>query len=185
MGKRYIGVNANEVRLIMHIFSDNGLNDKRDYPQPKITAFSKGTGTEVFERNGIPKEYQKMFMIVNNNMSMAFQDIRIHHINLSPASFKFNRFKAREYISETEVYIAYNSEHELRGQQAGFPCAFDLGSCYICSEEKVKDFMIGLREKGLLDNYIKSIMEITYTKYLTGYDSNKEKLDEGPQLLKK
>ena len=96
-----------------------------------------------------------------------------------------NRFKAREYISETEVYLAYNSEHELRGQKAGFPCAFDLDNCYVCTEEEVKGFMIDLREKGLLDNYIKSIIEITYTKYLSGYDSNKKDLESGPQLVKK
>ena len=126
-----------------------------------------------------------MFMVVNNNLSMDFQDIRTHHINLSPASHRMNRFKAREYISETEVYLAYNSEHVLKGEKAALPCAFDLDNCYVCKEHEVKDFILELRDKGLLDNYIKSIMEITYTWYLTGYDSNKETLEVGPRLLKK
>ncbi len=185
MGKRYIGVDANNIIMIMHIFSDEGLDYSRKYPQPLITAFSKGKGSEIFERNGIPKEYQKMFMVVNNNLSMDFQDIRTHHINLSPASHRMNRFKAREYISETEVYLAYNSEHVLKGEKAGLPCAFDLDNCYVCEEHEVKEFILELRDKGLLDNYIKSIMEITYTWYLTGYDSNKETLEAGPRLLKK
>ena len=32
MGKRYIGVDANNIIMIMHIFSDEGLNYTRKYP---------------------------------------------------------------------------------------------------------------------------------------------------------
>ena len=185
MGKRYIGVDADKIRIILHSFDDTGFNNNRKFPQPLITSFTKGIGTEIFERNGIPEKYQKMFMVVENNLSMTFQNLRGHHINLSPATFRFNRFKASEYISGASIFLAYNSRHELKGQQAGYPDSFDLDRCYVSNKEDVDYFMLELRDKGLFDNYIKSIMEITYGMYISAYDSNKEDKIIQPQYIKK
>ena len=118
--KKFIGVEAKNIYLITHILKDD--NDKT-YPQPSIISFTDGTATEIFEKNGIPKEYQKMFMVVNNNLSMAFQKTISHSINLQPAAHKFNRFKARELILGTELFVAYDSSYELSGKnRPSLPC---------------------------------------------------------------
>ena len=173
--KKFIGVEAKNIYLITHILKDD--NDKT-YPQPSIISFTDGTATEIFEKNGIPKEYQKMFMVVNNNLSMAFQKTISHSINLQPAAHKFNRFKAREFVSGTELFVAYNSRYELSGKQVGFPYAFDFNHCYISDEKEVKDFIIGLREKELFDNYIKSISEINHIMFESEFDLNKGKVKQ-------
>ena len=179
--KKYIEVDAKNIYLIMHFFSDD--KDDRDitYPLPSMISFTKGTATDIFAKNGVPKEYQKMLMVVNNNLSMLFQKIRMHSINLCPAAHKFNRFKAREFISGTDLFIAYNSNYELSGKQVGFTYAFDFSNCYTCDEEEVESIIIELRKKGLFDNYIKSIFEITHIMVESEYDSNKEK---AKQLVK-
>lgn len=173
--KKFIGVEAKNIYLITHILKDD--NDKT-YPQPSIISFTDGTATEIFEKNGIPKEYQKMFMVVNNNLSMTFQKIISHSINLQPAAHKFNRFKARELILGTELFVAYDSSYELSGKQVGFPYAFDFNHCYISDEKEVKDFIIGLREKELFDNYIKSISEINHIMFESEFDLNKGKVKQ-------
>lgn len=173
--KKFIGVEAKNIYLITHILKDD--NDKT-YPQPSIISFTDGTATEIFEKNGIPKEYQKMFMVVNNNLSMAFQKTISHSINLQPAAHKFNRFKARELILGTELFVAYDSSYELSGKQVSFPYAFDFNHCYISDEKEVKDFIIGLREKELFDNYIKSISEINHIMFESEFDLNKGKVKQ-------
>ncbi len=173
--KKFIGVEAKNIYLITHILKDD--NDKT-YPQPSIISFTDGTATEIFEKNGIPKEYQKMFMVVNNNLSMTFQKIISHSINLQPAAHKFNRFKARELILGTELFVAYDSSYELSGKQVGFPYAFDFNHCYISDEKEVKDFIIGLRGKELFDNYIKSISEINHIMFESEFDLNKGKVKQ-------
>ena len=182
MIKKYIGVDANNIRLVMHAYGDR-LYGKKVYPKPKLMTFTIGNAVELFDKNGIPEEYQKMFMKVNNNLSMLIQDIRDHSINLYAA--KLNRFKVREYIIGTEVFIAYNERHALFGEQATFPCAFHVSDCYLCDEEEVEDFMINLREKGLFDNYIKSLAELTHIKVCSEYDSNKIDEEKGRELVKK
>ena len=104
-------------------------------------------------------------------LSMAFQKIRDHNKNLSPSSVQCNRFKAKEYISGTDLFVAYNSQCELSGRQVGFPCAFKFSNSYTCDEEDVTKFIIEVRERGLFDNYIKSIMEITHVMFTSEYDS--------------
>ena len=174
--KKFIGVEAKNIYLIMHILKDDNGDRSMTYPQPSTISFTDGTAIGIFEKNGIPKEYQKMFMVVNNNLSMAFQRMISHSINLYPAAHKFNRFKAREFVSGIELFVAYNSSYELSGKQVGFPYAFDFNNCYICDEEEVKNFIIELREKGLFDNYIKSISEITHIMFESEFDLNKGKV---------
>ncbi len=172
--KKYIGVEAENIYLIMHLLTDN--EDSRI--QPSIMSFTVKTAAEIFIENGIPEEYQKMYMVVNNNLSMAFQRMITHSINLCPAAYKFNRFKAREFVSGTELFVAYNSRYELSGKQVGFPYAFDFNNCYICDAEDVENFIIELREKGLFDNYIKSISEITHIMFESEFDSNRGKVKQ-------
>ena len=161
--KKYIGVDAKNIYLIMHILKDNNDDRSITFSQSSTISFTDGNATEIFEKNSIPKEYQKMFMVVNNNLSMAIQKMIAHSINLYPAAHKFNRFKAREFIS---------------GKQVGFPYAFDFSNCYICDEGEVKKFIFELREKGLFDNYIKSIFEITHIMFESEFDSNKGKVKQ-------
>ena len=179
--KKYIGVDAKNIYLIMHILNADKDDRSIIYSQPSMISFTDGNATEIFEKNGVPKEYQKMFMVVNNNLSMAFQRMIAHSINLYPAAHKFNRFKAREFISGTELFIAHNSNYELSGKQVGSPYAIDFSNCYIFDEEKVKKFIFELREKGIFDNYIKSIFEITHIMFESEFDSNKGK---AKQLVK-
>ena len=176
--KKYIGVDAKNIYLIMHILKDNNDDRSITFSQSSTISFTDGNATEIFEKNSIPKEYQKMFMVVNNNLSMAIQKMIAHSINLYPAAHKFNRFNAREFISGTELFIAYNSNYELSGKQVGFPYAFDFSNCYICDEGEVKKFIFELREKGLFDNYIKSIFEITHIMFESEFDSNKGKVKQ-------
>ena len=173
MSKKYIGVNAENIRLFIHAYADN--YGKKNYSRPDGITFSIGYATELFEKYGIPKEYQKMYMIVNNNLSMLFQDIRNHSINLYAA--KLNRFKVREYTTGTEIFIAYNCRHELFGQQALSQWSFTVRNCFECSEDEIVKTMIVLREKGLLDNYIKAIAEISHLRVETQCDYNEEEKD--------
>ncbi len=171
--KNFIGVDAKNIYLIKHILKDDNDDKSITYPKPSTISFTEGTAVGVFEKNNIPKEYQKMFMVVNNNLSMAFQKLISHNINLHPASHKLNRFKAREFGLGTELCVAYNSSYELSGKQVGSPYAFDFDHCYISDSEEVKSFIIELREKELFDNYIKSISEITHIMFESEFDLNK------------
>ena len=171
--KRFLCVDANNIRLIDYIFTDQDLHaSKNSYPKPNSMAIGGDISTKIFEKNGVPVEYQKMYMECNS-VKMIVNEI--NNSNRQPTS-KFNRFKARELLTEAVLYLTVDKSGNIFGQMAGENPTFDVSNCRVCEKNEIVKFLIDLRLNQVLDNYLKSIGEIMHINIKSYFDSNLEKV---------
>ena len=61
--KKYLCVDAENITLIDYVFVDYNVDER--YPKPNSISIGGDTSVKIFEKNGIPKEYQKIYMECN------------------------------------------------------------------------------------------------------------------------
>ena len=171
--KKFLCVDADNIRLIDYIFTDQDLQDsKYNYPKPSSMAIGGDTSTKIFEKNGVPIEYQKMYMECNSVKMIVSE---INNSNRQSTS-KLNRFKARELLTDTGLYLTINKTGNIFGQMAGENPTFDVSNCRTCEKNEIVKFLIDLRLNQVLDNYLKSIGEIMHLNIKSYFDTNLEKV---------
>ena len=136
ISKSYIAVDAENINLLQYEYVENLSN------KPLTIPHTIGNAKEIFEKNGIKEEYQKIFLEANL-ISM----------------FKYHRFRAVEYIIGFVTYLSYDKDGYIYGQHVGRPSTFCVCKGYECTEEDMKRFFSSLKQENLLENYIKSIAE--------------------------
>ena len=166
--KDYLCVDAENIQLINYIFTDQIFNEN-DYLKPKVTPVGGESSIKIFEQNGIPEEYQKAYMTCSH-ISMSLADLKNSRSNLYTT--KFNRFKAKGYLTGTPIYLAISNSDRIFGQMVGDNPRFDVRDCYVCDKNEVDKFLIEIRKNGLLDNYLKAISEILQLNIKSYFDSN-------------
>ena len=57
--KKFIGVDAKNIYLIMHILKDDNDDKSMTYPQPSTISFTEGTATGIFEKMVYQKNIKK------------------------------------------------------------------------------------------------------------------------------
>lgn len=155
--KKFLCVDAEHIRLIDYIFIDQDLNNPRyAYSKPSSIAVGGENSVEIFNKNGIPTEYQKMYM--------AYKGLN------------FKRFKAKEFLTDTIVDISIGKSGNIFGQMVGNKPAFDVSNCYQSSREDVLEFITGLRENQILDNYLNALSEIMHIHIKSYFDTNANKI---------
>lgn len=168
--KLYIGVDASNINLINYIFTDEKLHgSNNEYPKPQSMAICGENSCSIFEKHGVLKEYQKMFMICNSfSKFLSFP---------SPWGYRkknvFHRFTAREFVTDLPIYLSINNYYEVYGYMACDKPAFDVDYCYEVKKEDIIQFFKELREKGLFDNYLNALGEIVHMNIKSYIDSNK------------
>ena len=148
--KKYICVDAQNISLLRYDYIED-LS-----PRPFAIPHIVGNARKIFEKNGVPEEFQKIFM-ETNRVSMTYQKMNSNDRNLY--AFKYHRFKAKEYLTGLSVFLAFSKKGEIYGQQDSNQCTFCVGKCYECNSEDLINFMSQLKHQKLLANYIKSITE--------------------------
>ena len=155
--KKYLCVDAEHIRLIDYIFSDHdSYNAKYTYPKPHSIAIGGENSVETFEKHGVPSEYQKMYMVYNG-------------VNIK-------RFKTKEYLTDSPISLTTSKSGNIFGQMAGAIPTFDVSDCYHCSKEDVLEFLNGLRENQILDNYLTALGEIMHLNIKSYFDTNASKV---------
>lgn len=156
--KKYLCVEAEHIRLIDYIFTDHdSYNSKYTYPKPHSIAVGGDDCVNIFEKNDIPLEYQKMYMVYNS-------------LNIN------KRFKAKEYLTDTIISLSINKNGNIFGQMSGDNPTFDVSNCFECNKEDVLEFLTELREEQLLDNYLKALGEIIHLNIKSYFDTNTSKV---------
>ena len=151
--KKYLCVDADDIRIIDYIFIDQDLNNPRyTYSKPSSIAIGGENSVEIFAKNGIPNEYQKMYMVYKG--------------------LNFKRFKAKEFLTDTIVDISIGKSGNIFGQMVGNKPAFDVSNCYQSSREDVLEFITGLRENQILENYLKALGEIMHLHIKSYFNTN-------------
>ncbi len=148
--KRCVLVTADNVELISYEYSKNFGNN--------LLVIRKyvGNAKEIFEKNGIPEEYQKVIM-ETNSVGMLYQRMN-PTIDCYPT--KFHRFKASEFITGLGVYLAYRKDGKIFGESENSPVTFSFKNADVCTNVEAISFLSCLKNDDLLGNYIKSIAEI-------------------------
>ena len=167
--KKYLCVEAEDITLIDYVFVDYNVDD---YPKPNSISIGGDNSVKIFEKNKVPKEYQKMYMecnavkmIVNEINNASRQD-----------SSKFNRFKGRELLTDTGVYLSFDKTGNIYGQMTGEKPTFDIRNCKVCEKNEIIRFLIDLKTNQLLDNYLKSLGEIMRLNIKSYFDTNSDKI---------
>lgn len=161
VSEKYIAVDAMNIELLQYEYSVS-ISQK-----PNIIKHFEGTAKEIFEKNGVPCEYQKLFMIANP-ISMSFQKINPSDNSLNV--FKYHRFRAKEFLTGLGIILAFSKNGRIHGQQESNPSTFVVDKCYECSREVLISFMSQLKEKKLLDSYVKSMAETMEYRSKVSYE---------------
>ena len=160
----YICFDATNVRLLKYAFTDHKIPGYKDtYPKPRIVAIGGENSNSIFENNGIPLEFQKVFF--NYNV-----------ISKGLINFKGNpTFKARGYLTNIPLRLKINQYGVISGEMIGEKSQFDVYNGFVCNKEYVEMFFIDLRKQGLIGNYIQAINEILNMRFISDIDE-KEKV---------
>ena len=173
--KEYLCVDAIDIKWLDYIFTDQDLYGARDeYPKPHCIGVGGGNCIKIFERNGIPEEFQKLFLSCNRYMMQINKIFNSRKGDMCGG--RILQFKAIETISNTAVYLSMNGKGSIFGRMEGENPAFEVHHCYVCEKNDVCRFLIDLRSKGLMDNYIQAIKEITHVHMRSYFDSNSDKV---------
>lgn len=155
--KKFLCVDAENIRLIDYIFIDQvSYNMKNNYSKPSSIAIGGENCIEIFEKNNIPSECQKIYMVYNG--------------------LNFKKFKAREYLTDTPIRLSISKSGNIFGQMAGERPTFDVSNCYDASKEDVIEFITELRENKILNNYLIALGEIMHLHIKSHFDSNNIKV---------
>jgi hypothetical protein len=174
--KDYIYTEGKDIRIVAHHFHD----DENNYPKPEVLSFTVGNGKEIFDKYGIPEEYQKVFFEVNK-VGMKIMKERPQLGNM--CTKKNHRFKGKEFLTDTEFYFAYNRRGgELFGYQVDYPHNYNVYDCLESSKEELFKFIQELRKRRIYDNYIKAIVEIDSYRVSCTFDKIEE---EEKEIIKK
>ncbi len=164
--KKYLCVDANDITLIDYVFVDYNVDES--YPKPNSIIIGGDTSVKIFEKNHVPKEYQKIYMECNA-IKMIVNEI--NNTNRQDSS-KYNRFKARELLTDTGIYLAFDKNGNIFGQMVGDKPTFDVNNCKLCEKNEIIKFLVDLRSNQMLDNYLKSIGEIMHLNIRSYFDTN-------------
>ena len=167
----YVCFDASNVRLVNYIYTDRNIYGYKDsYPKPKVVPIGGDNSISIFEKNGIPLNFQKVFFNYNT-ISKGLNIIKDSIITLN----EYPTFKAKGYLSNIPVKLKINKFGEISGEMIGEKSQFDVYRGFFCNKEYVEMFFIDLREQGLLNNYIKAINEILQLNLISEIDE-KEKV---------
>ena len=169
--KMYFGVEAKKITQIDYYFSDKSLYGcNKKYPIPNSMAQCGNNCVEIFNECGIPKDFQKMFMVCN--------PISFHTSLASPSIIRkkdfFHRVKAKEILTAMPIYLSLSKNWDnVYGYMACEKPAFDVENCYRCKRDIVISFYKLLRAQGLMDNYLMALSKIMGIPIKSDVDSYK------------
>ena len=172
--KKYLGVDAKDITLIDYVFIDQA-GDTVTYSKPCSIAIGGDSSVKIFEKNGVIKEYQKIFMVCNT-ISMVIQSIKNSDKMITTNKSRFNVFKAKEFLTDIPINLTVNVCGDIFGQMASEKASFDVRNCYICEKSDVLSFFVNLRNDQMFDKYLKSIAEIMHLSIKSYFDSNNDKI---------
>lgn len=168
--KLYLAVEADNIVIIDYCFSDQQILGSKDiYPKPQCMAVCGDNSVSIFEKNGIPEMYRKMFL-VTNSLALSFcpsSSSMVRKKNI------FQRVKSHEFITDIPIYLSCNGYDDIYGYMASDKPTFDVKNCYGVRKDDVIRFFNELRDNDLLDNYIKTLGEIIRMEVKSNFDTNK------------
>lgn len=134
-----------------YLIVDSGdvIKNNYSYPTPSIISVSLSPLNEIFDDNNIPREFQKLIVQVD---SLFYGN---------PLLFK----EWKEYITEVPFnFIEARKENGNKVIELSSSCrdyrVEVLTDLDYKKEKDVFEFMNSLREAGLLDKYVKSLIQI-------------------------
>ncbi len=174
--KYYIRVDGYNIKTINYIFTDsNNIDCLDEYSEAKSLPCGGESGTVIFEKHGIPEQYQRMYMVANP-ISIFFS---MPTMTAREKISVFQRFKAKEILTDIPVYLTNDKIVPIfSGYMAVEKPPFNIECCYECNKENVLQFYNNLKKVGLWDQYLEAlgeIMNIDIEKDLNGNKIKKYK----------
>ena len=165
--KKYLCVNAEDITLVNYIFTDKVFyGEKNSYPKPQSIAIGGESSVNIFEENDIPKEFQKLYM---SSYSLSKEISKIPYFKRSKT------FIARELLTDISIALEIYDNRNIYGKMSGSKPSFSVDNVHECNKEEAIMFLFGLRENGLLDNYLRTLEEIMHIHVKSDFDTNKLK----------